>query len=319
MLNYSELIQKPKEFLCATGLHPAEAERLLPAFIEAYRKGYPCEKTLEGKERQRQVGGEAKGRLDDMGNRLLFILVYDKTYPLQTMHGIQFDLSQGRTNYWIHHLQPLLRQALADLGMTPLREGRAFAESVSPTNPVADYLIDGTDRQRQRPHDPVEQKEHYSGKQHAHTDKNLMLINTQTDRVDYLSPTAVGKTHDKKLADQAQIIFPVGATVGKDTGFQGYEPTRITFQPKKKPKGKELDAGDRFLNGIFSAIRIEVEHVIAGVKRCRIVKDLLRNTKEGFSDLIIDIACALHNFRTDCRHPLPSFNLLDFAMNPYSE
>jgi len=29
-----------------------------------------------------------------------------------------------------------------------------------------------------------------------------------------------------------------------------------------------------------------------------IVKDVLRNTKEGFSDLIMVIACGLHNFRS---------------------
>jgi hypothetical protein len=31
------------------------------------------------------------------------------------------------------------------------------------------------------------------------------------------------------------------------------------------------------------------------------VKDMLRNTKEGFSDLIMVIACGLHNFRVQHR------------------
>ena len=54
-----------------------------------------------------------------MGDKFLFILIYDKTYPLQEMQGLQFGLSQGRVNYWIHHLQPVLRQALAQLEMVP--------------------------------------------------------------------------------------------------------------------------------------------------------------------------------------------------------
>ena len=33
----------------------------------------------------------------------------------------------------------------------------------------------------------------------------------------------------------------------------------------------------------------------------RIVKDLFRNTKEQYDDLVMEIACALHNFRVDCR------------------
>lgn len=44
-----------------------------------------------------------------------------------------------------------------------------------------------------------------------------------------------------------------------------------------------------------------VEHVIAGIKRCRIIKDVFRNTKEQYEDLVMELACGLHNFRTDCR------------------
>ena len=79
-----------------------------------------------------------------------------------------------------------------------------------------------------------------------------------------------------------------------------------------------LEPVDRFLNRILSGVRIQVEHEIAGVKRCRIVKDVLRNTKEGFSDLVMEVACALHNLRVTCRQPLPTFNLLTFARESYS-
>jgi hypothetical protein len=56
-----------------------------------------------------------------------------------------------------------------------------------------------------------------------------------------------------------------------------------------------LSAGDKFLNHLISSVRIIVEHVIAGVKRCRIVKDVLRLTKTGISDMVMEIACGLHN------------------------
>jgi hypothetical protein len=54
-----------------------------------------------------------------------------------------------------------------------------------------------------------------------------------------------------------------------------------------------------------------VEHAIAGVKRCRIVKDVLRLTSDGIADLVMEIACGLHNLRVDDRHPLPDFDLLN--------
>jgi hypothetical protein len=54
------------------------------------------------------------------------------------------------------------------------------------------------------------------------------------------------------------------------------------------------------------------------VKRCHIVKDLFRNTKVGFTDLVMEVACALHNLRMDFRHPVPTVNILALAKS-YAE
>ena len=62
---------------------------------------------------------------------------------------------------------------------------------------------------------------YYSGKKKAHTDKNILLVNENTKKVVYLSPTVAGKTHDKKATDDAQIAYPNNATLDKDTGFPG--------------------------------------------------------------------------------------------------
>ncbi len=78
-----------------------------------------------------------------------------------------------------------------------------------------------------------------------------------------------------------------------------------------------MSAGDKLLNRILSGVRVQVEHVLAGVKRCRIVKDVLRNTKAGISDLVMEIACALHNLRVNCRHPLPTVDLWQWALSSY--
>lgn len=68
-----------------------------------------------------------------------------------------------------------------------------------------------------------------------------------------------------------------------------------------------------FLNQVIASVRIEVEHVIAGIKRCRIVKETLRLTKDGISDMVMEIACGLHNLRINQRHPLPDFDLRKLA------
>lgn len=141
----------------------------------------------------------------------------------------------------------------------------------------------------------------------------MIIINEYTEWIAYLSQTYCGKTHDKKVADIEDIHYPPGSGLKKDTGFQGYEPQGVhTLQPKKKPKGKELGLADKFFNRMISSVRIRVEHVIASVKRCRIVKDVFRNTKKGFSDLAMSIACALHNFRLSLRHPASKIPVSDY-------
>ena len=69
---------------------------------------------------------------------------------------------------------------------------------------------------------------------------------------------------------------------------------------------------DKFLNKMISRVRIVVENVISGVKRCRIVKDELRQTKEGISDVVMEIACGLHNLRVTFRQPIQTIDITNF-------
>ena len=239
MLTFAILQDRPREFLAATGLTHDEFARVLPAFAAAYTVLYPPDKTWAGKVRQRQRGGGAKGILSQMENKRLFILVYQKTNPLQTLHGLQFELSQPQTHYWIHHLLPVVQHALATLGVAPERDASRVATSPLALEGAPDGVLDGTERRRQRPTDAARQKGLYSGKKKTHTDKNLVLVHAHTTKVVYLGPTVAGKTHDKKAADAAQICYPTNATLGKDTGFQGYEPAGVlTRQPKKNRQGR---------------------------------------------------------------------------------
>ncbi len=156
--------------------------------------------------------------------------------------------------------------------------------------------------------------------QKTHTDKNRVSVNTHSHKVVYVSETQPGQKHDKKQADAAQLVYPAQATLGNDIGFQGYEPANvITWQPKQKPKGHDLTAADVYLKAVLSSARIVVEHTLSAVKRCHIVKDIFRNTKAAFSDVAMELACALPNLRVQFRHLLPACNLFDLAFYPYSE
>lgn len=239
MIEYLELKEKPREFLAATGITDEEFACLLPTFEKCYLKSLPPKPKPPKKKKQRKSGGGKKSKLKTVCDKLLFVLVYQKTAQLQTMHGLQFGLSQGRVNYWVHRLLPILQRALAEMGMKPERDGKKVGELIEAVEGGANLSLDASERELQRPVNKEKQKEKYSGKKKTHTDKNLLLVNENTKKVVYLSATVEGKKHDKKLADESQISYPENASLTQDTGFQGYQPKGVLVQqPKKKLEDK---------------------------------------------------------------------------------
>ena len=151
MLTYLELKKNLREFLAMTSLTLVEFEALLPIFAEEYAASCSSTHTQSGQVRQRQAGGGREPKLQTPEDKLLFILVYQKTYPLQTVQGLQFDLSQGQANKWIQRLMPIVARALNRLGYAPESDPVAFAESgAPPADPRPALIIDGTERRRQR-------------------------------------------------------------------------------------------------------------------------------------------------------------------------
>ena len=303
MLSYQQLKHHPRALCAFTGLDQAEFEKLLTHFAMAYH-AYRYDQYVTKKSRQRRYGGGRKSRLASMEDKLLFILMYFKVYPLQEVMAFLFDTSQGRVNEWIHTLSTVLHMALGTAQVLPERDPQNLEQTLALCVSV-DFIIDGTERRIQRPQDPVEQQEKYSGKKKDHTVKNNLIVDIDERLVRYLSRTYAGRVHDKRICDEEGYSFPPGCALFKDTGFQGFEPDHVmTYQPKKKPRKRELRAEDKAENQVISSIRILVEHVIAGVKRCRIVRDVLRNTKAHFDDLVMEIACGLHNFRATLRYAI---------------
>jgi len=236
MLEYTRLKKNRRKLLALTGLTAKEFSALLPAFARAYDERYPAERTMAGKPRKRKAGGGRKERLVEPEQKLLFILVHHKTYPLQVLLGEVFELSQPRVNEWVHRLLPILKRALDALGLLPEREPGHFAQSEQQHGEPPVLIIDGTERRRQRPKALEKQATHYSGKKKTHCDKNVVVVQAQSKRVGFLSQTYAGKTHDKKIVDTEPIVYPPRTTLYQDTGFQGYTPAGVqSCQPKKSP------------------------------------------------------------------------------------
>lgn len=300
MIKFDEVIKNEKLFLSMTSLKPYEFKILLPKFEECYNN-YEANLIEEKETRTRGYGGGRKSVLTRCEDKLLFILFYLKLYPLQILIGFLFGMGQSQANEWIHKLSRVLKMTLDMMDLSPERDPQKLEEKLS-ENKVEDVVIDGTDRPIQRPKDKEKQEACYSGKKKRHTVKNNVIVNVEEREVEYLSGTYEGKKHDKKICDEEGLVFPKGINMLQDTGFQGYNPEGVNIiQPKKKPRGGNLSVEEKVQNAIISGVRVVVEHVIGGVKRCRIVKDVFRNTKEKYDDTVMEIACGLHNLRAQCR------------------
>ena len=131
------------------------------------------------------------------------------------------------------------------------------------------------------------------------------LISDKSKTILYLSKAYNGTTHDKKLADEENLVFPEGFEIEllQDTGYQGYAHKNITIiMPTKKPKGKELTQEQKDKNKEISSKRVLIEHAIGGVKILRIVKDEIRIYKETTRNMVMKTACAIHNLKINLAH-----------------
>lgn len=163
MLSYETMKSKKQLFLDMTSLTPTEFEKLLLSFEKAWSNYQENQVSKHRSQRKRKEGGGRKGSIKKVEDKLLFILVYFKIYPLQVVQGQLFGMSQPQANYWIGVLSPILQKALAYEKQLPSRSPQSLDEVLSKYDTL-NLQIDGTERRRQRPKNKTKQKEFYSGK-----------------------------------------------------------------------------------------------------------------------------------------------------------
>jgi Helix-turn-helix of DDE superfamily endonuclease len=127
-LRFADLQSRPTEFLDLTSLTLEEFPQLIPPFETAFH-AHMAAWRMDGKPRTaRRFTVYQNCPLPTPEDRLLFILVYLKTYALQVVHGRLFGMVQGKANQWIHVLLPALLAALRTLGDAPARSLIALAQ-----------------------------------------------------------------------------------------------------------------------------------------------------------------------------------------------
>jgi DDE superfamily endonuclease len=114
----------------------------------------------------------------------------------------------------------------------------------------------------------------------------------------FLSETYEGRTHDKRIAEASPYPLPAGSRLLQDLGFLAFTLAQVEIiMPTRKPRGRKLTRAQKAANRRIARRRVRIEHVNSSVKRCRVVHETCRLRKSGIRDLIMEVCCALHNFR----------------------
>jgi len=159
-LTYAQIKNKPKVHQSVTTLRREEFEQL-SEFLDNSWRAYIQRYTLEGKPRDRQAAIRSNTVLRTAEDRLLFILYHLKGNVLQELMAITFEMTQPQVSAWIKLLSKLLREALDKQGFLPVRKAEQLKKILEKESTV---ILDGVEREIQRPKDYEVQKEYYSGK-----------------------------------------------------------------------------------------------------------------------------------------------------------
>ena len=140
-VRFTDLQSRPMEFLDFTSVTLAEFQQLVPPFETAFHARMAAWR-MDGKPRTvRRFTVYKNCPLPTPEDRLLFILVYLKTYALQVVHGRLFGMVQGKANQWIHVLLPALLAALRTLGDAPARSLSALAQRLGVSEAAAATVV----------------------------------------------------------------------------------------------------------------------------------------------------------------------------------
>jgi len=162
-LKVEKIRKNPAQFLSLTGFTPDEFDELVMEFRNEWNQ-YSSHFTLEGKPRQRIALPRKTNILPSVQDKLLFILMYLKTFPLQELQAASFSMSQPQANFWIHLLSPILRKTLKRLKELPERNSQKLEQLLKD---CPDILLDGVERNIQRPMNTEQQQDCYSGKKNS--------------------------------------------------------------------------------------------------------------------------------------------------------
>ncbi|RYY19178.1 MAG: hypothetical protein EOO36_06370 [Cytophagaceae bacterium] len=125
-----------------------------------------------------------------------------------------------------------------------------------------------------------------------------MTLCATTQYVHYLSPTEGGRQHEKRLADDYALPLPAGCVLGQNLELPGHAPAGVVVErPHKKPIKRGLTFPQQLYNQPLSLLHVFIEHAFSSIRRLRMMADTVRRRGEWRRDMVLVMACGLHNLR----------------------
>jgi hypothetical protein len=129
-LRFTDIQTRPTGVLELTSLTVEKFQRLAPPFEAAFQ-AHMAAWRLDGQPRTaRRYTTYKNCPLPTPEDRLLFLLVYLKTYPLQVVQGRLFGMGQSKAHQWVHVLLVVLQATLHALGDASTRSLTEFAKRI---------------------------------------------------------------------------------------------------------------------------------------------------------------------------------------------
>lgn len=301
-MKYLYLSQYPNVFLKMTGLTVEEYDKLLMVVKPVYQAAEL--KRLSYPNRQRAIGGGQSPDLDER-DQILLSVVWLRVYPTHDVLGYFFGVSQPTVGRYIQRVLPVLAQTGQDTMRfpDPGRKRRRSLDTLLKDMPELVVVIDSFEQKVQRPKDPAQRDEWYSGKKKTHTVKSQVAVDEETGEIVDVSASVPGPTADFTLLQQSALLDRLPDKLGAigDSGYQGIDKLYVLgFSPRKKPRGKDRPPEDVAYNTAFSRRRIIVENTNCRLRRYQSLTQTDRNHRQQHTQRVQAVA-GLVNFQIRSR------------------
>jgi len=309
------LFNNPIKLKRCTGLTPEQFNQLSIGVEPLWNEAEEKRLSRLNPNRKRAIGAGHPYTLKTIKEKIFSILLYYKTYPAFWFLGLIVGLDASNVCRLIQRLRPLiekaadpeleiyLKKAVSDIQKQKgIKKISSWEELKKEFPEIAEILIDATEQQRHRPKKRI-QKKYYSGKKKKHTLKTQLIANSAGKILD-VSKTYPGSVHDLEVfrREKTSKYIPKEAKTHLDKGYTGVKkeyPMLNFLIPFRRNRGKkELSRAEKIQNTKLSKIRVLIEHVIAKVKKYRLLSEVFRNKVEYYNQDFKNIA-ALINFRLE--------------------